>query len=135
MSYLAILRKSDHIAKSGSLSAELLSVITGCAHYLKLLIRIGLYNALKLNKLYGTTNAIEKFLQLTSEHEAINLLAGDEITQVNLINSKLAIPAVSTDACSSCAKSIERSCLKLDNNRWHIKCFVCSSCEKNNSCI
>lgn len=130
MSYLAILRKSDHIAKSGSLSAELLSVITGCAHYLKLLIRIGLYNALKLNKLYGTTNAIEKFLQLTSEHEAINLLAGDEITQVNLINSKLAIPAVSTDACSSCAKSIERSCLKLDNNRWHIKCFVCSSCER-----
>lgn len=130
MSYLAILRKSDHIAKSGSLSAELLSVITGCAHYLKLLIRLGLYNALKLNRLYGTTNAIEKFLQLTSEHEAISLLAGDSKTQLSLINSKLTIPASSTDACSSCAKSIEKSCLKLDNNRWHVRCFVCSLCKR-----
>ncbi|KAL6454829.1 LRG1 Rho-GTPase-activating protein LRG1 [Candida maltosa Xu316] len=130
MSYLAILRKSDHIAKSGSLSAELLSVITGCAHYLKLLIRIGLFNALKLNKLYGTTNAIEKFLQLTLEHEAINLMAGDELTQLSLINSKLTIPPSSTDACSACAKSIEKSCLRMNNNRWHIKCFICSGCDR-----
>lgn len=61
MSYLAILRKSASISKSGTLSAELLSVITGSAHYLKLLIRIGLYNALKLNKLNGTTDALDQF--------------------------------------------------------------------------
>lgn len=35
MSYLAILRKSASISKSGTLSAELLSVITGSAHYLE----------------------------------------------------------------------------------------------------
>ncbi|KAG7663208.1 rga1 [[Candida] subhashii] len=127
MSYLAVLRKSDHLAKSGSLSAELLSVITGCAHYLKLLIRIGLHNALKLNRLYGNTTAIDKFLLLTAETESISSLS-DERQQLPLINSRLTIPAYSTDACMSCSKSIERSCFKQGNNRWHVKCVICSSC-------
>ncbi|CAI5755806.1 unnamed protein product [Candida verbasci] len=122
MSYLAILRKSDQIARSGSLSAELLSLVTGCAHYLKLLIRYGLFNALQLNKLYGTTNAIEKFLQLVSEYD----FKDDDLKQINF---KLKIPSSSTDSCSSCAKSIEKSCVKLDNNRWHLKCFICSICK------
>lgn len=66
------MRKSNQISKSGSLSAELLSVITGCAHYLKLLIRAGLSNSLKLNKLLGTTEATDNFLNLTSAYEKFN---------------------------------------------------------------
>ncbi|EGW34567.1 uncharacterized protein SPAPADRAFT_54685 [Spathaspora passalidarum NRRL Y-27907] len=127
MSYLAILRKSDHIAKSGRLSAELLSVITGCAHYLKLLIGIGLNNALRLNKLYGTTTAIDKFLTLTSEYESFTF---DEANEKNLhmLNAKLSIPINSTDACRLCGKSIEKSCFRNGSHRWHIKCFECSVC-------
>ncbi|RLV91108.1 Rho-GTPase-activating protein LRG1 [Spathaspora sp. JA1] len=129
MSYLAILRKSDHIAKSGRLSAELLSVITGCAHYLKLLIGIGLNNALRLNKLYGTTTAIDKFLQITSEFEAFNIVENSE-KNIRFINSKVTVPVNSTDACKLCGKSIEKSCFKNGNHRWHIKCFTCSVCEQ-----
>ncbi|KAK6453894.1 uncharacterized protein RJT20DRAFT_3886 [Scheffersomyces xylosifermentans] len=130
MSYLAILRKSKQIQQSGSLSAELLSVITGCAHYLKLLIRIGLNNALRVNKLLGTTAATDKFLKLTSEYEALNKTVDDQ-ENIGLITSKLAIPAKSTDACVVCSKSIEKSCVKYENKRWHIKCFNCSSCSRN----
>lgn len=131
MSYLAILRKSNHIAQSGSLSAELLSVITGCAHYLKLLIRIGLNNALKVNKLNGNTIASDKFLELTSSYELYNKKS-ENLSQDNtfLILSKLAIPPKSTDACMSCTKSIEKSCIKFENKRWHPKCFNCSVCSR-----
>ncbi|KAI5963483.1 rga1 [Candida pseudojiufengensis] len=122
MSYLAILRKSGSISKSGTLSAELLSVITGCAHYLKLLIRIGLYNALKLNKIQGTTEALETFLQLISKFESINTL------DIEDLKTGLYTPQSSTDACTSCAKSIEKSCMKFGDHRWHLKCFICNEC-------
>ncbi|KAI5950839.1 rga1 [Candida jiufengensis] len=123
MSYLAILRKSGSISKSGTLSAELLSVITGCAHYLKLLIRIGLYNALKLNKLHGTTEALEQFLQLIAKFESKNTL------DIEDLKTELYTPQSSTDACTSCTKSIEKSCIKFGDHRWHLKCFVCARCQ------
>lgn len=122
MSYLAILRKSNQISSSGSLSADLLSVITGCAHYLKLLIRIGLNNALKINKITGTTEASDKFLSMTKRYEEIG--SSD-------LNDSLRIPTKATDSCFKCSKSIEKSCIKLGNKRWHLKCFSCSVCLLN----
>lgn len=131
MSYLAILRKSKQISTSGSLSAELLSVITGCAHYLKLLIRIGLNNALKANKLQGTTEAIELFLSNVSEFEKIVPRDGtiSTVETANeLIEERLTVSSNATDACHNCQKSIEKECVKYQNKRWHPKCFVCSHC-------
>lgn len=128
MSYLAILRKSKQISKSGSLSAELLSVITGCAHYLKLLIRAGLSNSLKLNKLLGTTEATDNFLNLTSAYEKFN--NDHEGSTLVAIRNRLEISSSSTDACTGCLKSIEKSCILLENKRWHLKCFVCSNCQR-----
>lgn len=130
MSCLAILRKSHEIAASGSLSSELLSVITGCAHYFKLLIRIGLNNALKLNVLRGDTVALDTFLLLISRYdeiEAADKLAG--AARVS-ISSRLSIPCTATDACRSCSKSIEKSCVRFGDSRWHNKCFECSQCHR-----
>ncbi|KAK6460268.1 hypothetical protein DFJ63DRAFT_321022 [Scheffersomyces coipomensis] len=125
MSYLAILRKSSKLSKSGSLSGELLSVITGLAHYLKLLIRIGLNNALKLNKLQGSTEATDTFLKLISNPFEL------ESQNLSLMISKLSIPAKCSDACFTCTKSIEKSCIKFEKHRWHLHCFKCSNCSKN----
>lgn len=129
MSYLAILRKSKQISLSGSLSTELLSVVTGCAHYLKLLIRIGLTNALKFNKLQGTTEATDRFLYLTKLYEEFN---NNNVNIVNrdLIKSKLSIPNNATDSCQNCLKSIEKSCMRFENKRWHINCLKCARCDK-----
>lgn len=136
MSYLAILRKSSLISQSGSLSAELLSVITGCAHYLKLLIRIGLSNALKVNKLLGTSEATQKFLNLTLGYEKFNSVSekrADSVitSEIDVIKAKLRVPQNSTDACAHCGKSIEKMCARFDNKRWHVKCFNCSTCSRN----
>lgn len=130
MSYLAILRKSHQIASSGSLSSELLSVITGCAHYLKLLIRIGLNNALKLNILRGETRPFDTFLELIGKYDEIesqDKLAGDARVS---IRSRLSIAYNATDACHHCKKSIEKSCVRFGDARWHLKCFECSHCHR-----
>ncbi|ODV77229.1 GTPase-activating protein of the rho/rac family, partial [Suhomyces tanzawaensis NRRL Y-17324] len=131
MSYLAILRKSNQISQSGSLSAELLSVITGCAHYLKLLIRIGLNNALRANKLLGTTSATDLFLNSVVKFEKFNKRLGDETeSDITLIKKQIAISSKATDACVACSKSIEKSCARFDDRRWHLKCFKCSACSR-----
>lgn len=130
MSYLAILRKSHQIAASGSLSSELLSVITGCAHYLKLLIRIGLNNALKLNVVRSDTRAFDDFLLLIHKYadiDPMDKLAGDARVS---IGSRLAIPFNATDACRACMKSIEKSCVRYGDSRWHPKCFECTACHR-----
>jgi len=133
MSYLAILRKSNQLSDSGSLSSELLSVVTGCAHYLKLLIRIGLNNALKLNKIRGDTKALDGFLMRTKKFddiESADKLPGDSRIS---IGSRLAIPLNASDACRACLKSIEKSCVRYKNLRWHMKCFECSICHRQPS--
>ncbi|CAK9436503.1 uncharacterized protein LODBEIA_P10610 [Lodderomyces beijingensis] len=131
MSYLAILRKSANISKSGTLSAELLSVITGCAHYLKLLIRIGLDNALKLNKLHGNVLALDEFLQTVSQSEKHSFSEPESRHHLKSLTSELVVPHNSTDACFACGKSIEKACIKYADYRWHLKCFNCKRCQKN----
>lgn len=133
MSYLAILRKSTQIANSGSLSAELLSVITGCAHYLKLLFRTGLNNALKLNKLRGDTRALDGFLKSAKRYEEIEEAMKNPASGLPLLESRLAVPQNATDGCRVCKKSIEKSCYRFKNIRWHKKCFECSSCKRSPS--
>lgn len=144
MSYLAILRKSNHIdlSGSGSLSSELLSVITGCAHYLKLLIRIGLQTSLKINQIRNDSVATESFLKSIKEFEKFQIPPQnleDNVpnspslndTYVKLIQGQLSIPDKSTDLCVHCKNSIEKSCIKHNDLRWHKKCFKCSDCKKD----
>lgn len=104
MSYLAILRKSSQINSNGSLSSELLSVITGSAHYLKLLIRIALQNSLRLNKVRKDSEAVDNFLGRIKKFD------------------KSMIPVDSTDLCKSCGRSIEKACVKVGENRFHTEC-------------
>lgn len=133
MSYLAILRKSTNISESGSLSSELLAVITGCAHYLKLLIRIGLNNALTLNKIRGDSKALDGFLNLVKYYEEIDSADKLPADAKKSLLSRLAVPYNATDACRACSKSIEKSCIMFSNLRWHHKCFECTECHRKPS--
>ena len=131
MSYLAVLRKSAQRKVSNSLSMDLLSVITGCAHYMKLVIRIALQNALKVNQVHGTTTALDQLLDTVKEYRSYSTSeAAESIDVLRKINEQLSIPVKSTDICQNCVSSIEKSCVKLDNKRWHLKCFKCHNCSK-----
>lgn len=130
MSYLAILRKSTQLSGSGTLSAELLSVVTGCAHYLKLLLRIGLNNAIRLNKSRGDTKATDQFLSAVKQFEEVE--PGDKLLG-DPISSRLAISSNATDLCHACKRSLEKSCVRFKNMRWHLKCLECSRCHRTPS--
>ena len=56
----------SHTQETGTrrvgMTQELLALVTGLAHYLKILIRIALTAALKLEREYGATDAITSFL-------------------------------------------------------------------------
>jgi hypothetical protein len=112
----------SHTQESGiqsmGITEELLSLVTGLAHYLKILIRIALSGALKLEKRYHSKVAIPKFLndlmQLASREER----AGTD-TDLH----------VTSDLCQVCKITCEEECYRYHQDRWHCECFKCSNCQ------
>lgn len=133
MSYLAILRKSSASLSAKNTSADLLSVVTGTAHYLKLMIRIGLNNALRLNKLRSDSKALEGFLRLIKRYEEVDITDKLQGESRISISSRLVVPYNATDSCVACLKSIEKACVAYKSLRWHLKCFECSNCHRKAS--
>lgn len=122
MIYLTILRKTSKGATDTNKSQDLiLSVVTGLAHYLKLLIRYGLHNSLQYNKSSHTTNALDKFLREVRNHESV---PSDAL-------SALDIPVDASDLCFHCQRSIESDCVQYQDKRWHFDCLQCTNCRKN----
>jgi hypothetical protein len=112
----------SHTQESGiqmiGITEELLSLVTGLAHYLKILIRIALSGALKLEKKYFSKVAIPNFLndlmQLASREERSELESDLHVT---------------SDLCQICKITCEEECYRYQQNRWHCECFKCSSCQ------
>ncbi|KAK3843489.1 MAG: rho-type GTPase-activating protein 1 [Linnemannia gamsii] len=119
----------SHTQESGvrrlGMTQELLSLVTGLAHYLKILIRIALTCALKLEHQYNSTTVIARFL-----NKLMELANKDKCLQD--LHGKGSIDAeVTSDLCLSCRITIEDECFTFDHHhRWHPKCLVCSGCNK-----
>ncbi|CAG8513332.1 10526_t:CDS:10 [Paraglomus brasilianum] len=99
------------------ITQELLSLVTGLAHYLKLLIRIALTGALKLERDFMSTTSISFFLATLAE-----------------ISTKAhTIPIIDTsptsDLCNACRVTVEEECYKYEQFRYHIACFRCGRCK------
>ena len=121
MIYLQLLRKInvDSFDRDATLSS-FMSVITGLAHFLKLLTRYGLFSALEANKNTHSVSTLLKFLREVEDNEHI---ASDPFSHIN-------ISVDATDDCAACKKYIQDSCVKFGDMRWHQDCFTCSQCSK-----
>jgi len=121
MIYLQLLRKLnvDSYDKDATLSS-FMSVITGLAHFLKLLTRYGLFSALDSNKNTHSVSTLLKFLREVEKNETI--------TENPFSNINISLEA--TDDCVACKKYIQEQCIKFQDFRWHLNCFVCSKCSK-----
>lgn len=132
VAFFSLLSKTQEtgVRKLG-VTQELLSLVTGLAHYLKLLIRIGLQGALKLERekdtvqgLFGFLNHLERSLQSLklSEEGPTDLMAG--VT---------ALADQYSDCCTACQEPIDDACIILDEKRWHTKPphLICSHCQKD----
>ncbi|KAF9115134.1 hypothetical protein BGX27_008839 [Mortierella sp. AM989] len=119
----------SHTQESGvrrlGMTQELLSLVTGLAHYLKILIRIALTCALKLERQYHSKTVIARFLNKLME------LANKDKCLRDLHGKGAMDAEVTSDLCLSCRITIEDECFTLEHqNRWHPKCLICAGCAK-----
>ncbi|CAO3696292.1 unnamed protein product [Rhizopus stolonifer] len=114
-------RTCDTEMKKLGITQELLSLVTGLAHYLKILIRLTLSAALCLELAVGTPVAITQLLARLME------IPGKER---HSRDSQRLIQAKNTDYCQECKNIIEDQCMRHSDDRWHIACFNCKQCNQ-----
>jgi hypothetical protein len=103
--------------------------VTGLAHYLKLLIRICLQGALRIEKERSTADGLHRFLDDLSDLEALK--AEDKSVPNQLAASMSRLSPEQSDQCSFCHKPIEEECAKNGDRRWHMYCLTCARCKKD----
>ncbi|TGJ86963.1 hypothetical protein E0Z10_g1812 [Xylaria hypoxylon] len=125
VSFFSLLSKTQepNIRKIG-VTQELLSLVTGLAHYLKLLIRICLQGTLRLEREQGSSDGLFHFLGDLGLLESMK--SDDDSLQITLGMSGLS--ANDSDQCTLCRKPIEDECALSGDKRWHLTCVSCRQC-------
>jgi len=130
-------------ARKMSITKELLSLVTGLAHYLKILIRIALTSALKLEREYSDRNGILQFLsrldRLARDPDASKATTGQPSVQPDRTGAASNQPSstngklrpygyksltravgtlvgkgeATTDLCEGCKQTIEEECVRF----------------------
>ncbi|KOS20247.1 Rho-type GTPase-activating protein 1 [Escovopsis weberi] len=95
-------------ARALGVTQELLSLVTGLAHYLKLLIRICLQGALRLERESTSSEGLHQFLDDLNDFENLDNEEGH--MQLNMGNLRLS--AKDSDHCPLCNRSVEDECAK-----------------------
>lgn len=109
---------------------ELLSLVTGLAHYLKLLIRIGLQGTLKVEREKASAVALHQFLDHLSDIEA---LKPKDDTSVDVMAGVTGLADQESDCCTACKEPIDDECIILGERRWHLRPphLQCAVCQKD----
>lgn len=132
VAFFSLLSKTQEtgVRKLG-VTQELLSLVTGLAHYLKLLIRIGLQGALKLEREKDRSDGLYQFLENLGDH--LEELKLSETEPTDLMVGVAALADQQSDCCTACQEPIDDACIILGERRWHIKPphLTCSSCQKD----
>ena len=125
VSFFSLLSKAQDTG-GGKLGVtqELLSLVTGLAHYLKLLIRICLQGALRLERDANASDGLYQFLDGLHDFETYKV--DDGALQVTMNGTRLS--AKDSDHCAGCSKSVEDECAKIGDLRWHLACVKCTRC-------
>lgn len=119
MIYLQLLRKLSTKDSNTIVVSSFMSVITGLAHFLKLILRYGFHTSLEQNRL---SHSSQKLISFLGEVEQGEFFEKDPFHHIN-------IPITATDNCLNCSKYIQEECIKFQENRWHFECFECFNCK------
>ncbi|WFD31085.1 Rho-type GTPase activating protein Rga1 [Malassezia sp. CBS 17886] len=129
----------SHTQESGAsrmgITQELLELVTGLAHYLKILIRVSLTGALRLEQDYGRPEALDEFL--ASLEHLVARAAQADVDEADLGYASLPPQQTSdardgaTDLCMLCVQTVEEDCVRVGTPlRWHWGCIWCVSCRR-----
>lgn len=108
--------------ESNGLTQDLLSLVTSLAHYLKVLTRVALRGSLRAQAEYKCTSSIKALLSKLTETSDRQKWAMFRLSYQET--------DASSDLCASCEGAVETECIEhmRKRKRWHLYCFVCSSC-------
>lgn len=136
------------------ITQELLSLVTGLAHYLKILIRIALTAALKLERDHQAKNSLSHFLGRldrlckdpdSAKPSASPMLQSPDRPHIETKRSRqygyksLVRPSLAfaesdesiSDLCEVCRHTVEEECVRYGPNmRWHFQCLTCTLCHR-----
>ena len=127
VSFFSLLSKSqDTGVRKLGVTQELLSLVTGLAHYLKLLIRICLQGALRLEREAHNSEGLYQLLDDLNAFESHKNDAG--ALQVTM--GGLQLSAKNSDQCSACNRSVEDECARNGDLRFHLGCVDCTRCKR-----
>ncbi|KAF2750572.1 RhoGAP-domain-containing protein [Sporormia fimetaria CBS 119925] len=125
VAFFALLTQSqDTGVRRLGVTQELLSLVTGLAHYLKLLIRICLQGALKLERETRNPQGLTQFLQLVN---ALDVRLEEEAAKDSAAESAQLIPRW-TDTCPVCEAQVEDKCFRLQAMSFNHACMLCRNC-------
>ncbi|KAI0022202.1 rho-type GTPase-activating protein [Xylariomycetidae sp. FL0641] len=125
VAFFSLLSKTqDTGVRKLGVTQDLLSLVTGLAHYLKLLIRICLQGTLKIERENHSSEGLYQFLDDLGVLESMK--NDEDSLQITLGMSRLS--ANDSDQCTSCRKPIEDGCALGGDRRWHLACVVCTRC-------
>ena len=126
MAFFSLLSKTQETGvKKLGVTQELLSLVTGLAHYLKLLIRISLQGALKLERERKSIEGLHQFLADLEPLESLK-----EAEDSDLLSDVSGLANQQSDLCHKCKEPIDDECIKLDEHRWHKHHLMCDYCDK-----
>uniref|UniRef100_V5GMH4 GTPase-activating protein of the rho/rac family (LRG1 protein) n=1 Tax=Kalmanozyma brasiliensis (strain GHG001) TaxID=1365824 RepID=V5GMH4_KALBG len=140
-------------ARRMGITQELLSLVTGLAHYLKILIRIALTGALKLDREFFNEEALHWFLSQLAFSAKLGSITADDKQGTQAPNTNTVGPdgkwygyrslprstssgsndngEAATDLCVACGSTVEEECMRMGVNlRWHSNCLKCTSCQR-----
>ncbi|OAQ63293.2 Rho GTPase activator (Lrg11) [Pochonia chlamydosporia 170] len=127
VSFFSLLSKTqDTTVRKLGVTQELLSLVTGLAHYLKLLIRICLQGALRLERDNGVFDGLDQLLNDLNDFETYK--TDENLMQTTMGGANLS--AKDSDHCAYCKRSVEDECAKNGELRWHLACVKCGRCGK-----
>lgn len=130
VAFFALLSKTQEtgVRKLG-VTQELLSLVTGLAHYLKLLIRIGLQGALKLERERRTAIGLHQFLDELGDLESIK----ENEKSLDLSGGVSGLADQQSDCCFTCNEPIDDECIIMNDRRWHLKPphLACNICRRD----
>ena len=127
MAFFSQLSKQQEQDNKNGVTPELLSLVTGLAHYLKLLIRICLQGALRIEKERTSSVGLYQFLEDLGSLESFK--GEDGIAQITGGMSRLS--ANDSDQCTQCRKPIEDESARSGDKRFHLACLGCVRCGKD----
>ena len=126
VAFFSLLSKTQETGvKKLGVTQELLSLVTGLAHYLKLLIRISLQGALKLERERKSIEGLHQFLADLEHLESLK-----EAENADLLSDVSGLADQQSDICHKCKEPIDDECVKLDQQRWHKNHLACDYCER-----